>query len=122
ALQFIGRRSDFLNIGGNKRAPHWFEAMLAGHPSVGEVAAFRLPDPGGGDQVGLAVVPGPGFDLQALTGSLAARLGPRYPFTIIEVAAIPFTAAGKTDRRLLALHAQGISKVAPANNLVQEEP
>ena len=42
ALQFLGRRAEFLNIEGNKRAPQWFEAALHGRPGVADVAAFRL--------------------------------------------------------------------------------
>lgn len=102
ALQFLGRRAEFLNIGGNKRAPQWFEAALQGQPGVADVAAFRLPDPGGGDVAGLAVVPGPGFDAGLLTAQLAERLGPRYLFRLLAVDAIPVTAAGKTDRARLS--------------------
>ncbi len=105
-LQFLGRRSEFLNIGGNKRAPQWFEAIVQGQPDIADVAAFRLPDPGGGDMVGLAVVPGPAFKAAALADWLAGKLGPRYPFRIINVAAIPVTAAGKIDRASLSTHLQ----------------
>ena len=98
ALQFLGRRSELLNIGGNKRAPQWFETIAQGHPSVAEVAAFRLPDPGGGDMLGLAVVPGAGFDLTGFAGWLTGRLGPRYAFTVFPIDRIPVTDAGKTDR------------------------
>lgn len=101
-LQLIGRRSELLNIGGNKRAPQLFEDLVRGFPGLSEVAAFRLPEPGGGDRLGLATVAGPGFDQGALAAFLSERLGPRYPFQIVPVAAIPVTPTGKTDRKRLA--------------------
>lgn len=122
ALQFLGRRSDLLNIGGNKRAPQWFEALLHGRPGVAEVAAFRLPDPEGGDRVGLAVVPGAGFDAAALAQWLGTELGPRYPFAILPVAALPVTAAGKTDRSRLSRQAQGLAPALATDPTTKEEP
>jgi acyl-coenzyme A synthetase/AMP-(fatty) acid ligase len=122
ALQFIGRRSELLNIGGNKRAPQWFEALVQGQAGVADVAAFRLPDPGGGDRLGLAVVPAPGSDQAALTSWVAGQLGPRYPFQIIEIAAIPVTAAGKTDRASLSRYVQGLTDSLLEPALRKEEP
>lgn len=121
ALQFLGRRSEFLNIGGNKRAPQWFEALLQGKPGVTDVAAFRLPDPGGGDRLGLAVVPGHGYDQALLADWLSGKLGPRYPFQIIEIASIPVTSAGKTDRSALSRHFQGEIDRLPAPALHKED-
>jgi long-chain acyl-CoA synthetase len=122
ALQFLGRRSELLNIGGNKRAPQWFEALLQGQPGVADVAAFRLPDPGGGDRVGLAVVPGPGYDRSTLADWLTGRLGPRYAFQMIEIAVIPVTTAGKTDRNGLTRYVQGLTDHLPAPAHHHEEP
>jgi acyl-coenzyme A synthetase/AMP-(fatty) acid ligase len=120
ALQFLGRRSELLNIGGNKRAPQWFEALVQGQPGIADVAAFRLPDPGGGDVVGLAVVPGPAFDAAALGAWLAEKLGPRYPFRVVNVATIPVTAAGKIDRTGLSAHVQALA-VTRSESLFQKE-
>ncbi len=114
-LQFLGRRSELLNIGGTKRAPHLFEALARGFPGVADVAAFRLPEPGGGDRLGMAVVPGPGFDATALAAHLTGHLGARCPFDMVVRDAIPVTPAGKTDRRRLSDEhvSQSSESVAP---------
>ena len=110
-LLFMGRRSELLNIGGSKVAPQLFEALARTVPGVADVAAFRLPEPGGGDQLGLAVVPGPGLDPAVLTTRLAAELGARYAFTVLIRSALPVTSAGKMDRRRLAAeHAEDIQR------------
>lgn len=114
SLQFLGRRSELLNIGGTKCAPQRFEAMLRDFPGLGEVAAFRLPEPGGGDRLGLAVVAGSGFDAAALSAHLRKRLGANCPFDLVVRDSIPVTPAGKTDRRRLTSDHLDIGRQATA--------
>ncbi|MCR8725545.1 class I adenylate-forming enzyme family protein [Frigidibacter sp. ROC022] len=114
SLQFLGRSSELLNIGGNKAAPQRFEALARAVPGVSEVVAFRLPEPGGGDRLGLAVVPGLGFDAGTLSDHMSAQLGETFPFEIVIRDSLPVSAAGKTDRRrLTADHGDPSSQVAP---------
>lgn len=101
-LCLTGRRSEFLNVGGTKRAPSYFEALAGALPGVVDVLAFAAPDRDGTDQVGLAVVGGPGFDLAQFARQLGERLGPRFPLQIAPVAEIPVTDAGKPDRKCLS--------------------
>lgn len=100
-LQLLGRISDALNIGGDKIAPGRIEALAVGFPGLQELAVFRAPTESGGDQVGLAVVAGDGFDAQDLLAHLAARLGPRYPLVLRRLDRLPMTGAGKIDRAAL---------------------
>lgn len=98
-FQLIGRRADFLNVGGTKVAPTHFEAVAREHPDVAEVVAFRAPAASGSDEIGLAVSPRPGFDLGPFCQHMAGRLGPEFPFHVAVLPEIPKTPAGKPDRR-----------------------
>ncbi|PCD77935.1 hypothetical protein CLN94_01060 [Pseudothioclava arenosa] len=98
-FQLLGRRSDFLNLGGNKVAPAHFEAVAREHPGVADVVAFRAPVASGSDEVGLAVRPREGFDLGAFCQHMARRLGPDFPFHVATLPELPVTPAGKPDRR-----------------------
>lgn len=102
ALVLTGRRAEFLNIGGNKRTPAFFESLAREIAPVSEVAAFRLPGLAGDDAVGLALVAGPGFDLAALARGLLQRLGEAYPVHLFVLDRLPLTETGKIDRRALS--------------------
>ena len=101
-LVLTGRRSELINIGGNKRAPSVFEAAARTARGVQDVAAFAVPDGRGGDRVGLAVVGSEGFDLPGFAAAMADRFGPRVPFQIALVHQIPGNAGGKVDRKALS--------------------
>ena len=98
-LCLSGRVHEILNIGGNKRAPIWFEDIARGFPGVARLAAFGLPSGQGGDIVGLAVEAPDGFDLNGFAQFMIARLGPSYPIQIGLVDQIPVNAGGKLDRQ-----------------------
>jgi acyl-coenzyme A synthetase/AMP-(fatty) acid ligase len=66
------------------------------------------------------LVPGPAFDAAALGAWLAGKLGPRYPFRIVNVATIPVTTAGKIDRTGLSAHVQALA-VTTSESLFQKE-
>ena len=97
----LGRKSEFLNIGGAKRAPSLFENLLRGFPGLVDIAAFRAPQGDGMDHVGLALVVATGFDAAAFQRFAADRLGPLFPFATRLVDQVPFTEAGKVDRKRL---------------------
>jgi acyl-coenzyme A synthetase/AMP-(fatty) acid ligase len=97
-LQLLGRKSEFLNVGGTKCAPAVFEAALGGFPGVSELVAFRAPALSGIDHVGLAVVAGEGFSLGRFRAFVQEKLGRLYPAEISVLARIPTNAAGKIDR------------------------
>lgn len=101
ALVLTGRKSELLNIGGNKRAPGQFEDALRDFPGLADLAAFRLPHASGVDQLGLAVVADATFSSGEFTDFARRRFGPDFPTTVFVVDAIPMTAAGKVDRRKL---------------------
>jgi acyl-coenzyme A synthetase/AMP-(fatty) acid ligase len=101
AFVLTGRKSELLNIGGAKKAPSVFETALSGFPGLAGIAAFRAPQAGGMDHVGLAVVPGEGFDATAFRAFAETRLGPLYPSEIVVLDHLPVTEAGKIDRKRL---------------------
>lgn len=98
-LQLLGRRAEFLNLGGDKRAPADFEEIARACPGVADVLAFRAPAAEGHDEVGLAVVPAPDFQMEGFCRHMAAALGPGAPFHVALLGQLPVTAAGKADRR-----------------------
>jgi acyl-coenzyme A synthetase/AMP-(fatty) acid ligase len=109
----LGRKSEFLNIGGAKRAPSLFENLLRGYPGLVDIAAFRAPQGDGMDHVGLALVTAPGFDAAAFHKFAADRLGPLFPFAIRLVDQLPATDAGKVDRKRLTAEFDGQTERIP---------
>ena len=55
-LTIVGRTKEIINRGGEKIAPYDVEKALLGHPAVREAAAFAVPHPRLGENVGAAVV------------------------------------------------------------------
>ena len=119
-LRVHGRRGDVIVTGGEKVWPDAVEAVLATHPSVGEVAVAGVPDPQWGDRVVAWVVPrrwsaegadGPDPTLDALRDHVRASL-PAYaaPRELHLVRRLPRTALGKIERHALtAAHARDAS-------------
>lgn len=100
-LQLLGRRSDMLNIGGDKFAPVRIEAMAAGFPGLEQIAVFLAPADTGMERVGLAVVAGEDFDATGFLAHIAGKLGARFPLVLRQLDRLPMTEAGKTDRAAL---------------------
>lgn len=94
-----GRETDFLNLGGNKIAPSEIEKYARKHPSVREVAAFRVRGAAGIDEIGLAVVLSDPDAAKELPAVVAAQMVREYDFHIVPLDSIPLTPQGKTDRR-----------------------
>lgn len=100
----VGRLKDVIISGGENVYPAEVESVLAGHPSIAEVALIAAPDPRWGE-VGWAVaVPLSGSELSEtdLLTFAAKRLA-RYklPKRVIIAASLPKTGAGKIDKQTL---------------------
>ncbi|MDG4764742.1 amino acid adenylation domain-containing protein [Solwaraspora sp. WMMD406] len=106
-LEFLGRLDDQVKLHGHRIEPAEIEAALSGHPAVGGAAvlyqatpyprlvAFVQPTGDAADD--------PVATAAALRRHLADRLPPQWvPARIRPVRALPLTATGKVDRRLLA--------------------
>ena len=104
-LSIVGRTGDLVRSGGEAVAPTDVEAVLAGHPDVADVAVVGLPDARWGEVVCAVVVPEPGRrapTLDALRAHCVGRLaGFKHPRQLRLVAALPRTATGQVQRRLL---------------------
>jgi acyl-CoA synthetase (AMP-forming)/AMP-acid ligase II/acyl carrier protein len=55
-LFLVGRSKEMINRGGEKIFPYEIEEILSRHPDVSQVAAFAIPHPTLGEDVGVAVV------------------------------------------------------------------
>jgi len=101
-LVLSGRKSELINVGGNKLAPSMLEQAAARYRGVSEVAAFRVPTDTGIDEIGFGVVIADGFDEAEFMASLTRNIGDLYNFRVVQMPAIPQTDTGKTDRKALA--------------------
>jgi long-chain acyl-CoA synthetase len=107
-VYITGRASDVINSGGVNIYPAEIEAVLVGHPLVGDVAVFAVPDAEFGEQVKAAVVlaDGAGPATDAITGELdrfaRERLaGFKVPRSYDFVSALPRDPSGKLRKQLL---------------------
>jgi acyl-CoA synthetase (AMP-forming)/AMP-acid ligase II/thioesterase domain-containing protein len=104
-LYVTGRIKEMINRGGEKILPGEIDKVLMAHPAVADVAAFGLPHPTLGEEVGVAVVPRAGASVTAselrqfAALSLAAFKTPRRVFF---VEAIPKGPTGKPQRHKVA--------------------
>jgi len=106
-LSIVGRARDVLRTGGETVAPGEVEAVLAGHPAVGEVAVVGLPDPQWGEVVCAVVVPVDGrrddVSVDSLRAHCEGRLASfKQPRQVELVDSLPRTpATGQIQRTLL---------------------
>ncbi len=103
-VTIVGRSKDMLISGGENIYPAEVESAIAGHEAVVECALIGVPDERWGE-VGRAIVvlaPGRSLALVELHEFLADRLA-RYklPKSLVIIDALPRTAAGKIDKRVL---------------------
>lgn len=106
-LEFVGRADHRVKISGYRVELGEIEAALRRLPGVGIAVAALLPGPGGSDVLAAAVCPespgGAELTAERLTGLMAelvaAHMIPRH-WALVE--RIPFTNAGKIDRRAVA--------------------
>jgi acyl-coenzyme A synthetase/AMP-(fatty) acid ligase len=104
--RIVGRTSEIVNVGGRKVNPAAVEVVVAGHPSVREVAVFGRGDAARVQSLA-AVVVGEvaGSELRRWCAERLASW--QVPREIFVVAAIPVTARGKVSRRELADWTEG---------------
>lgn len=120
-LWLVGRRKDLINRGGEMIAPAEIEAALLGVPGLIDAAVFAVPHATLGEEIAAAVVAAAtpaGADLAAtVRAAVRPVLGPgRLPAYIHVIDALPRTAGGKLQRRLLAeryRHTDATSLVQP---------
>lgn len=100
-LTLVGRSKDMIIRGGENIYPKEVEDVLAGDPSVLEVAVIGVPDEKWGEVVVAYVQPRPGMtvDLAELEALCARSLsGYKRPTAYVVVEAIPKNAVGKIDK------------------------
>jgi fatty-acyl-CoA synthase len=105
----LGRSKDMFISGGENVYPAEVESTITAFPTVREAAVVGVPDETWGEVGRAFLVVDTGFDVAGLQAFLGERLA-RYklPRSFIVVDAIPLTAIGKIDKKLLA------SEEAPA--------
>lgn len=101
-LRLEGRASEIVNAGGVKIDPARLDAAVAGLPGIRDAAGFAVVNRLGLTEIALAVVPGAGFDAEALVRRLRANLGSAAPTVLFTVDAIPRNRLGKPLRHEIA--------------------
>jgi len=107
-LTLVGRLKELINRGGEKISPREIDEVLLEHPAIGEAVAFGVPHPMWGEEVAAAVVlradaggaPPSEADLVAYCKERMAEF--KRPKQIHITSAIPRTATGKIQRRVVA--------------------
>ena len=106
----VGRSKEMIISGGENIYPAEVESVLHAHPEVAEAALIGVPDAKWGEVGRAIVVPLPGSKLTSedLIGFCQSRLA-RYkiPKSVVFVETLPKTAAGKIDKKVLAVQYGG---------------
>ncbi len=100
-LTIVGRTKEIINRGGEKIAPYDIEKALLRHPAVREAAAFAVPHPRLGENVGAAVVlhPGASATSSELLTFLYNLLAPfQMPRQVHVLDSLPLGVTGKISR------------------------
>lgn len=103
-LYIVDRIKDLIITGGFNVYPREVEDAIAAVPGVAMSAVMGVPDPKWGEAVVAAVVAKPGAKLDPLEimNAVKATRGPVYaPKKVRIVDALPLTAAGKVDKKIL---------------------
>ncbi len=104
-LWLLDRRADLIVSGGENVYPAEVERVLREHPAVALAAVVGLPHPEWGQQVAAAVVlrqTGAATAGELLAHCRALLAGYKCPRRLLLVDALPQTASGKVQRRLVA--------------------
>jgi acyl-CoA synthetase (AMP-forming)/AMP-acid ligase II len=104
-LTLTGRLKEMINRGGEKISPRELDELLLTHPAVAEAVCFGFAHPSWGEEVAAAVVLKP--EMNATEADLLTFCKQRVaefkrPKKIHIVAAVPKTASGKIQRRIVA--------------------
>jgi fatty-acyl-CoA synthase len=100
----VDRRKDMIVSGGFNVVPREIEDVLSTHPGVAICAVIGVPDDRWGEAVTAVVVPRPGaeVDVEELRDLVRARKGAIHvPKRVELVEAMPMTAVGKADKKVL---------------------
>jgi acyl-CoA synthetase (AMP-forming)/AMP-acid ligase II len=102
-LLLTGRLKEMINRGGEKISPREIDEVLLGHPAVAEAVAFGAPHPTWGEEVAAAVVLKSDATEADLISYCRERMADfKRPKQIHITTAIPRTATGKIQRRVVA--------------------
>ena len=102
-LRLLARLKELINRGGEKIAPREIGEVLLKHPAVAEAVCFGVPHPTWGEEVAAAVVLRQAVDVPELLSFCREHLADfKCPKKIHIVDAIPRTATGKIQRRVVA--------------------
>jgi acyl-CoA synthetase (AMP-forming)/AMP-acid ligase II len=102
-LTLVGRLKELINRGGEKISPVEVDEALLTHPGVIEAVSFGVPDEKYGEAVVAAVVVRAGTTPDELRAHVATRVASfKVPAVVHLVSAIPRTATGKVQRRIVA--------------------
>ena len=103
-VRFVGRRTDMINVGGNKVYPFEIEALVRSVPGVADVRVFAEASSLVGQLVKCEVVLAEGYDAAKVESAIRAKAIDRLnsfqqPRLFSFVNEIPLTTAGKIRRR-----------------------
>ncbi len=102
-LTLVGRLKEMINRGGEKISPREIDEVLLAHPAVAEAVCFGVPHPTWGEEVAAAVVLREAASASDLLAFCKERLADfKRPKQIHITDAIPRTATGKIQRRIVA--------------------
>jgi acyl-CoA synthetase (AMP-forming)/AMP-acid ligase II len=102
-LLLTGRLKEMINRGGEKISPREIDEVLLEHPAVAEAVAFGAPHPTWGEEVAAAVVLKSDASEADLLSYCRERMADfKRPKQIHITTAIPRTATGKIQRRVVA--------------------
>jgi acyl-CoA synthetase (AMP-forming)/AMP-acid ligase II len=102
-LTLVGRIKELINRGGEKISPREIDEVLLEHPAVAEAVCFGVAHPTWGEEVAAAVVLREPVSEAELLAFCRDRLADfKRPKQIHVTEAIPRTATGKIQRRLVA--------------------
>jgi acyl-CoA synthetase (AMP-forming)/AMP-acid ligase II len=102
-LTLVGRLKELINRGGEKISPREIDEVLLAHPLVAEAVCFGVPHPTWGEEVAAAVVLKESATESDLLAYCRERLAEyKRPKQIHITEAIPRTATGKIQRRIVA--------------------
>jgi acyl-CoA synthetase (AMP-forming)/AMP-acid ligase II len=102
-LTLVGRLKELINRGGEKISPREIDEVLLTHPGVAEAVSFGVPHATWGEEVAAAVVLREAVTVPELLAHCQRRLADyKCPKQIYITDAIPRTATGKIQRRLVA--------------------
>jgi acyl-CoA synthetase (AMP-forming)/AMP-acid ligase II len=102
-LTLTGRLKEMINRGGEKISPREIDEVLLAHPAVAEAVCFGTPHRTWGEEVAAAVVVRETTTEESLLSYCKERLAEyKRPKRIHIVDAIPRTATGKIQRRIVA--------------------